>query len=142
MNSMHGFRKNYSTKLSLASLVNVMSKSLDEGKITLGVFIDFRKAIDTINHNILCDKLDYYGVKGLPLQWIRNYLRNRTQFVTYDGKHSYKKVVTCGVPQGSVLGPTLFRIYIHDLPASSEYFTFWTINFNFNFRELTPRPSQ
>ena len=107
----YGFRKNYSTKLSLASLVNVMSKSLNEGKITLGVFIDFRKAFDTINHNILCEKLEYYGVKGLPLQWIRNYLSNITQFVTY-GKLSCKKAVTCGVPQGSVLVPIPFFSFI------------------------------
>ena len=70
----YGFRKKYSTKLSLINLTNATLKSIDEGKVTLGIFIDFKKAFDTINHDVLLGKLSNYGIRGLPLQWFQNYL--------------------------------------------------------------------
>ena len=108
----YGFRKKYSTKLSVVNLCNALLKSLDEGKITIGIFIDFQKAFDTINHDILIRKLSHYGIRGTALQWFANYLFNRFQFVKYREVHSSYKEISCGVPQGSVLGPSLFLIYM------------------------------
>ena len=105
-------------------MVNDVIKSIDTGSITLAIFIDFQKAFDTIDHAILCGKLKHYGIRGLPLQWFESYLTDRFQFVSYGGISSSRQMATCGVPQGSVLGPTLFLIYINDLSRSTTFFNF------------------
>ena len=106
----YGFRKEYSTKLSVVNLCNAILKSVDEGKITLGVFIDFQKAFDTINHDILIRKLSHYGICGIALKWFADYLSDRFQFIKYRETMSPHMKISRGVPQGSVLGPTLFLI--------------------------------
>ena len=80
-------------------------------------FLDFSKAFDTVDHDILLCKLSHYGIRGNALKWIESYLSNRKQFVTYNGVSSVSKAIVCGVPQGSVLGPLLFFIYIKELCA-------------------------
>ena len=95
---------------------------LDRGETPIAFFLDLSKAFDTLNHNILLKKLQYYGVNGGALEWFKSYLHNRTQFVEIDGIKSETKLIKTGVPQGSILGPLLFIIYMNDINVSFEFF--------------------
>ena len=103
-----GFRKKYSTFLALMDLVDNISKNIDDGNYSIGIFHDLSKAFDTIDHTILLDKLCRYGIRGITLNWFKHYLNDRKQFVSYNNITSVSMKVSCGVPQGSILGPLLF----------------------------------
>ena len=110
-----GFRKGHSTQLALSYLINKLVSSYENNNYVLGLFLDFSKAFDMVNHDILLHKLEYYGVRGIGLKWMKNYLNNRYQYVYYNGVKSEMGSISCGVPQGSILGPLLFLVYINDI---------------------------
>ena len=89
------------------SIAENIQTQLDDGKYSAGVFVDLKKAFDTVDHNILLKKLDYYGVRGIAYEWLASNLKNRKQFVSIGGHISSTQVIHTGVPQGSVLGPLL-----------------------------------
>ena len=118
----YGFRTGHSTELAALHLVNDVTKQMDTGKVFTNIYIDLSKAFDTLDHSILLDKLNYYGIRGVANNLLHSYISNRYQYVDFNGSISSTKVVDTGVPQGSILEPLLFLIYINDLPRVSPLF--------------------
>ena len=116
-----GFRRKHSTEHSLISIIENIKTKLDKQQFGCGIFIDLEKAFDTVNHKILISKLRHYGVRGNASNWITDYLTNRKQRVKISDTYSDCATITCGVPQGSILGPLLFIIYINDMHKSMKH---------------------
>ena len=118
--NQYGFKKNCSTNEAVLNIYNKLLDNMDKKLITCSIFLDLRKAYDTINHTILIKKLEKYGIRGLPLQLLASYLTDRQQYTIVNQYKSKSRDVICGIPQGSTLGPLLCNIYINDLPLASN----------------------
>ena len=122
--SQYGFRPNHCTEQATLELTDRIISAMDNNDVPIGIFLDLSKAFDTIDHNILLNKLERYGIEGIPLQLFKKYLTNRKQYVKLCDIKSNLLQIKTGVPQGSILGPLFFIIYINDFSRASAIFDF------------------
>ena len=120
----YGFRKHHSTEYAALHIVDYVYYKLDLKKIPINLYLDLSKAFDSLLHEILLKKLQHYGICGAAINLMASYLKNRKQFVQFEGYKSDMKAICNGVPQGSILGPLLFLVYINDFPNASKVFNF------------------
>ena len=123
LSNQFGFRAGKTTTDCLADLVDDITKAIDEGSYAVSIFLDLSKAFDTVNHSTLLFKLDLYGIRAGENQWFKSYLSKRKQKVFVNGVESNFYLLESGVPQGSILGPFLFIVYINDMVRATNYFT-------------------
>ena len=119
-----GFRTKHSTDHAVLSIIDKIQRAIDDRDFSCGIFLDLSKAFDTVDHTILIKKLECYGIRGNAKNWFTSYLSNRQQTVTVNKITSNPTTISCGIPQGSVLGPVLFLLYINDFNQSSDLFDF------------------
>ena len=123
-NSQYGFRKAHSTVYTATELIDRLTYKLDNNKIPFNIYIDLSIAFDTLNHSILLSKLHYYGIINTALTLLKSYFTNRKQYCDYKGTSSNMLLIHKDIPQGSILGPLLFILYVNDFYLSSNKFTF------------------
>ena len=113
--NQYGFRERHSTYMALLNIIDQISQEVDNINYFISIFLDLSKAFDTIGNSLLLKKLEIYGIRGNALHWISSYLSDRSQCVSIDGVLSNPETIICGFPQGSMLGPLLFILYINDI---------------------------
>ena len=123
-NNQYGFRNNSTTCHALIDLHEQLTKSIDDKLCTIGVYIDLKKAFDTIDHSPLLRKLNRYGIRCIANSWLSSYLKEISQYVFHNNENSDAMNICCGVPQGGILGPKLFILYINDMVDVSKIFKF------------------
>ena len=123
--SQYGFRDNCSTQHAILDILNKIQIKIDAKLFSCGIFIDLKKAFDTVDHSILLHKLNHYGVRGIINTWFSSYLSKRSQSTQIGSTVSNKEEIVCGVPERSVLGPLLFLIYVNDIYRCSKIFDFY-----------------